>query len=142
MRTQLASLVLLLTVIATTARFVGPPEPETRLLKFEDDEGNYRDNFAEPGVGYLTVEFTRLSDGRFIVAGQTVSLEQAPARVRQLLTTRLKSYNPGTGRIEDKGVAGERGGDQFDGVDDRLLTDLRNWRDSGQLPPDSQAPSR
>lgn len=100
-------------------------------LRFEDDEGNYQDGYAEPGVGYEVLWIARTGPDDFILQDRSSRIEyrglhraDVAPQVRRLLTPRLKSYDPRSGEIRDVGVANERGGDAFEGLYTRLQYDL------------------
>lgn len=133
MRRNLLILACLLAVIPVFLRWQGqteaPPKPqvtELGVFQFENDEGNYNDGYAEPGISYLQLYVERDPDGGLSVkdfegnSHRCKDAHEAIALIKKVLTPRLTSYNPKTGRIEDVGVGREQGGDQFLNFERRL----------------------
>ncbi len=106
-----------------------------KLFRFENDEGNYNDGYAEPGISYIELSVTRDSTGLRIAdeSGKTLytarDADEAIKRIKSHLTPLLTSYNPRTGKIEDVGHHGERGGDQFQNFERRLRPRVPCLRD-------------
>lgn len=130
MKRHLIVLFVVLAVVAGLARS-GPQEgPELvsdrcTVFRFEDDEGNYNDDYAEPGIGYLELRVGRASSGEWTIYDLDGiphvcdSAEEVLRIAKASLTPNLTSYDPATGTIQDEGHHGELGGDQFVNFDSR-----------------------
>ncbi len=102
----------------------------TAVFRFEDDEGNYRDGYDEPGVAFYSVT-VEARESRYTVVDpftgnrrEGLTLDQATQSLREVLKPHLKSYDPATGTIKDRPTDHEAGNDEFQNFDTLLREDL------------------